>query len=412
MNKKQVLVIGTVWPEPGSSAAGTRMIQLLQLFLDYGHAITFASAAAESPYSHPLASMGINTLPIKLNDSAFNEILHQLQPDIVIYDRFMIEEQYGWRVRMECPDALTILDTEDLHSLRAARKLSLKSGATALDFSTDIAKREVAAIYRCDLSLMISEQEIEILAGQLKVDRSILYYLPFMEQVPDEAAIADWPGMEAREGFCFIGNYLHEPNWHTLKRLKTEVWPLLRKELPGVHLHIYGAYATERVMQLHQPKDRFLVHGRAEDARQAISRHRLLLAPIAFGAGVKGKLIDTMQTGTPSVTSSIGAESMRGSLPWNGAIEDDVVRFVASAKELYLDQSKWSQAQQHGLRILRERYDATNIGLFFMQHVEQLISHLKAHREQNYVGQLLHHHTANSTKYMSLWIEEKNKPRG
>ena len=96
-----------------------------------------------------------------------------------------------------------------------------------------MAKREIAAILRCDLSLIISEIEINILQEQFQLNPALLYYLPFLEEGITAAHSQNWKAFEAREGFVFIGNYLHEPNWNTLQTLKTEIWPLLRKALPG-----------------------------------------------------------------------------------------------------------------------------------------------------------------------------------
>ena len=127
MKEKRVLFIGLVWPEPTSSAAGFRMMQLIETFLDRSYQITFASAAAKSPYSAPLKSLSIVEQPIVLNSDSFDDFITQLQPDIVVFDRFMIEEQYGWRVAQQCPSALRVLDTEDLHLLRQARMRSICS---------------------------------------------------------------------------------------------------------------------------------------------------------------------------------------------------------------------------------------------------------------------------------------------
>ncbi|UZJ65056.1 glycosyltransferase family 4 protein [Sphingobacterium sp. KU25419] len=87
-----------------------------------------------------------------------------------------------------------------------------------------------------------------------------------------------------------------------------------------------------------------------------MSHHRILLAPIQFGAGVKGKFIDAMQTGTPSVTTSIGAEAMCGDFPWNGFIANEPELFVAKAIELYTNKSLWLTAQHHGVAIINQRY--------------------------------------------------------
>lgn len=410
MSAKQVLIIGLVWPEPTSSAAGTRMVQLIQLFLANAYHVTFACAAAKSEFSYNLKEIGVTEQVIKLNDQTFNEFIKALSPDIVMFDRFISEEQFGWRVQQECPDAMTILDTEDLHFLRKARQKAIKEASILKDedlFSED-AKREIASILRCDLSLIISEEEIDILQNQFKIDPSLQYYLPFLEE--EITQTDDWLSFEERADFVFIGNFLHEPNWQTVLHLKNKIWPLLSKKLPQAKLYIYGAYPSQKVLQLHQPKENFHVIGRAENAKETIAKHRILLAPILFGAGVKGKFIDAMHVGTPSITTKIGAEAMQGDFNWNGFIEDDEDLLISKAVELYENKKLWLQAQQNGIKIINERYSKSKFSQAFIQQIELLTKNLRAHRQQNFLGQILHHNSLQSTKYMSLWIEEKNKP--
>ena len=410
MAGKKILIIGLVWPEPVSSAAGTRIIQLVSLFLSHGDEVFFASAASKSEFSYNLTSIGVTEREILLNDQSFNVFLKEINPDVVLFDRYMTEEQYGWRVQQECPDAIKILDTEDLHFLRYARQEAIKTG-DPLNIFTDTAKREIAAILRCDLSLIISETEMDILKDQFRIDPSLIYYLPFLEEEITSAVISQWKAFEEREGFVFIGNYLHEPNWHTLQILKTKIWPIIKKLLPDVHLHIYGAYPSQKVMQFNNVKEKFLVHGRAKDARAAISAHKVLIAPIQFGAGVKGKFIDAMQTGTPAVTTAVGAEAMKGALDWNGVIADDPELFAHKAAKLYQDKNCWLQAQKNGIAILNDRYGKSAFTASFMATIDTLSTRLSLHRNHNFTGQILQYHTANSTKYMSLWIEEKNRKK-
>ncbi|TDG36850.1 glycosyltransferase [Pedobacter changchengzhani] len=408
MSINKLLIIGFVWPEPTSSAAGTRMIQLVDLFLSRNYEITFACAATKSDFSYDFTDKNVAEQVIKLNDESFNHFIKNLNPDAVLFDRFMVEEQYGWRVQQECPNALRILDTEDLHFLRNARQQSEKK-QEVLDLFSDTTKREIASILRCDVSLIISEVEMAILKEQFKIDASLLYYLPFLEKEITAENIDNWISFDERADFIFIGNFLHEPNWNTLQVLKTKIWPLLRKKLPNASMNIYGAYATQKVLQLENKHEKFVIKGRALNAQETIAKHRILLAPIQFGAGVKGKFIDAMQVGTPTVTTSIGAEAMKGTLEWNGFIEDDLEVFVDKAVELYANKALWTNAQQNGSKIINERY---SWGLFandFMLRVDELFSTLINHRQANFFGQILNHHTAQSTKYMSLWIEEKNK---
>ena len=406
MMARKVLFIGLVWPEPTSSAAGTRIIQLVNLFLANGEEVHFASAASKSDFSFDLESLGVIEHEIKLNDSSFNDWIRELNPATVVFDRFMIEEQYGWRVQQECPNALLVLDTEDLHFLRHARQNAIKSKAD-VDLYNVITKRELASILRCDLSLIISQTEMEILKG-FNISEQILHYLPFLEETI--TSTEHLKTFEERKDFVFIGNYLHEPNWQTLQYLKTKAWPLLRKKLPEASLHIYGAYASEKVMQLNNPKENFLVHGRAESARATIAQYRILLAPLRFGAGAKGKFVDSMQTGTPIASSSIGAEGMAQGLDWAGIINDDLETFVNETVELYQNEDLWKQAQQNGIKIINELYAKDKFEGEFLERIAELEENLNKHRQQNFFGEILKHQSLQSTKYMSLWIEEKNKP--
>ncbi|MCP1995378.1 glycosyltransferase [Flavobacterium sp. HSC-61S13] len=407
---KQLLVVGLVWPEPGSSAAGSRMIQLIRWFLSQGMQVRFACAAGKSDYSFDLPSIGVQEEVIRLNDDSFDVQLTVWNPDVVLFDRFMIEEQYGWRVAQSCPDALRILDTEDLHFLRYARQDCYKKG---IDFSeeflyTDRAKREIASIYRSDATLIISEYEMNLLTTRFKVDAAMLFYLPFLEEEITTSVQLQWPSFEERRDFLFIGNFIHEPNWNTVQVLKTRIWPELRKNLPGVKLHIYGAYASEKVMQLHQPKEGFLVHGRAEEVRDVFLPSRILLAPIQFGAGVKGKFVDAMKMGTPCVTTSVGAEGMKGDLPWNGYIADTDADFIERATHLYSDKGDWEQATWHGIQILNQRYASELVAGEFLEWITDRFVNLQGNRQLNFTGQMLLHHSLQSTKYMSLWIQAKN----
>lgn len=408
---KKLLIIGQVWPEPTSSAAGTRMIQLIDCFKKAEYIITFACAASKSDFSFDLKSKDVNEAQIQLNDESFNEFVNKLNPTIVLFDRFMIEEQYSWRVTQECPNALKILDTEDLHFLRNARQTASKKN---INFSndllfSDLAKREIASILRCDLSLIISKKEIDLLQKQFKIDQSLLHYLPFLEETITDKKIQSWKKFEDRAHFMFIGNFIHEPNFNCVQLLKTQIWPVLRKKLPKAELHIYGAYPTQKVLQLNNPNERFYVKGRAENAQETMSNYKVLLAPIQFGAGVKGKFVDAMHTGTPNVTSNIGAEAMQENFNWNGYITDDSDEFIENAITLYNNEYEWKIAQENGVKILNSNYNKTLFQDNFLNRINEIQKDLINHRNQNFIGQILQHHTNQSTKYMSLWIEQKNK---
>jgi len=412
IENQHLLIIGFVWPEPNSSAAGGRMVQLISIFKQQGFDVTFASPAMDSDFMVDLPTLGVTKKSIALNSSGFDVFVKNLNPTIVLFDRFMIEEQFGWRVAENCPDALRLLDTEDLHCLRLARQKAFKEKRIFSNddlLVEDAAKREIASILRCDVSLMISEYEMELLQSVFKIDSSLLYYLPLLLESINDSTIQKLPSFENRNNFVFIGNFLHEPNWNAVQYLKETIWPLVRKQMPEAILQIYGAYPSQKVLQLHQPKQGFHIMGRATDAQVVVRNARVVLASLRFGAGIKGKLLEAMQCGTPSVTTNIGAESMCGNLPWNGFIADDAQVFADKAVELYQEKTLWLKAQKNGCEIIEKRYLKSLFEDDFMQHILKLQTNLIKHRLHNFMGALLQHHTLSSTKYMSRWIEEKNK---
>ncbi len=409
--RQNILIIGTVWPEPGSSAAGLRTLELIRLFQAKDARITFACAASESEHAFDLSTLGIEKVKIELNSKSFDEFISGLKPNIVIFDRFMIEEQFGWRVAENCPDALRILDTIDLHCLRQARQLALKEKRmlTQEDLFSDVAKREMASIYRSDCSLIISDHEMELLQKAFKVDKELLHYLPFLLAPINETSKSKWPAFEERAHFITIGNFIHEPNWNAVQYLKEEIWPLIRKEIPGAELHVYGAYASQKVNELNNVKEGFLIKGRAEDAMEVVRKAKVCLAPLRFGAGIKGKLTEAIQCGTPSVTTDIGAEGMHGDFEWSGIIANSPEEIAVAAVKLYLDKTLWLKAQENGVVLINNFYSAEEHGELFLKRIAFLQDNLKSHRLGNFTGAMLMHHTAGSVKYMSKWIEEKNK---
>ncbi|WP_232304843.1 glycosyltransferase [Maribacter thermophilus] len=406
------MVIGFVWPEPDTTAAGARMVQLLEIFHQANYDITFASSAAVSEHSVDLKRWNVNLQFIRLNSASFDVFVKTLKPDVVMFDRYLTEEQYGWRVAEQCPDALRIVDTEDLHSLRHVREQCLKKGVpftTNAWLQNDKTKREIASLYRSDLSLIISSYETELLQNTIGIDKCLLLHLPFLIDKITDNNIDSWPLFEERKDFICIGNGMHSPNVDAIVWLKKEIWPLIRKEIPQANLHIYGAYLPEHIKQMHQPKQGFLIYGWVHDKEEVFMNARVNLAPLRFGAGIKGKLIDAMQAGTPSVTTPIGAEGMHGSMEWSGSIALNVKDFARSAITLYRYKEKWKKAQKNGVAIINQLYDKEALTTLFLKRLTYLEKNLKTHRIHNFTGAMLQQQTMASTKYMSKWIEEKNK---
>jgi len=412
MSHPVILFIGHLWPEPTSSAAGYRTLALLKAIANKlpDWPLHFASAAEKTEFCADLGVLRISSHSITLNDSSFDHFIHELQPDVVIYDRFISEEQFAPRVQEQCPEAINILDTQDLHFLRRARQKALTTNQAIELFSED-SIREISAILRCDLSLIISTYEMQLLSREFHISADILHYCPFMLTL-DTQQMATYPSYEKREHFVMIGNFFHPPNWDAVLWCYQSIWPLIRQQLPQAQLHVYGAYASDKVWQLHQPDKGFFIKGRADDAITTLSQYRVNLAPLRFGAGIKGKIADGFMAQTPCVTTSIGQEGMADNLPWGGLVsegKDNETQIAQYALELYQNQPLWIQCSRQGQQIIQQQFNESHHVQAFINTLQTLHDNLTTHRQNNFFGQILRHHLYRSQHYMSKWIEEKNK---
>ncbi|MCB2387990.1 glycosyltransferase family 4 protein [Thalassolituus sp. TTPB476] len=411
---KTLLVIGYVWPEPNSSAAGSRMLQLIQALQQGGYTVHYGSPAEFSEHATDLPALNIQPHKLALNCSSFDDFIQRLKPDAVMFDRFMMEEQFGWRVEKYCPQALRILDTEDLHCLRHARAAMIKADPQqpviqppAEFMHSELAVREIAAILRCDLSLMISEFEMDWLQSQFNVPATQLLYLPFMQAEKNTAQTV--PDFSRRQHFISIGNFRHEPNWDAVRYLKESLWPAIRQQLPQAELHIYGAYPPPKATQLHNARQGFLVKGWADDAQQVVRSARVMLAPLRFGAGLKGKLIDAAECGTPAVTTAIGAEGMYSPGSEAALVANSAEDFIQQAVALYQDEAQWRILQANGLNLIRSRFSFAEHAPRLQQRLAAIGKNIQAHRQQHFYSMMLRHHSLKSTQYMAQWIEAKNR---
>ncbi len=406
-----LLIIGLRWPEPKSSAAGSRMMQLIQLFKREGWKLSFCCAAQPSEFSENLEALDVATFQIPLNDARAQQLIADCQPDAVLFDRFMTEEQFGWQVAEMCPQAIRILDTEDLHFLRKARQDTFKktSSLQNVNLKTEVAKREIAAILRSDMSLLISETEYQLLVDEFKIDSELLCYLPFLIESITEKQKGELPNFEQRTDFMFIGNFLHQPNYDAILYLKTDIWPQIRRQLSQARLLIYGGYPVQKVTQLHNPKTGFIVKGRADTVGEVMQKARVLLAPLRYGAGLKGKFFDAMRYGLPAVTTAIGAEGIADNENFNGMVTEDAHSCIEAAVKLYTQQELWQQKRDKGYQLLNNKFAISNYSDSFIRKLSDYQTHLEAKRSANFIGQILQHHRQLSTRYLAKWIEAKHQ---
>ena len=286
---RNILFIGSVWPERSSSAAGVRTTDIIRSFQERECKIIVAAGVAVNSHAANLQKEGIQIASCPPNQTEeITSLLQRYRPDVVIFDRYYTEEMYSFRVKELAPNALRILDMQDCHFVRESRKKMAQQNATLEDIlkcrpdasSASCLLRELASIHRSDLTLVCSPTELDMLLYDYNIPRTKLVLAPFFVPTVSTEYQKD---VESRKHICMIGCFNHAPNADSVKWCVNEIWPIIRKKLSteNVELHVYGSYMPDWAKQMHNPKKGVHIKGFLESLDE-ISHYRLLLAPLRY----------------------------------------------------------------------------------------------------------------------------------
>ena len=457
---KSVLFFTPTWPDPSGSAAGVRTLRLIKAFREWTERPVAVASAERLPQPAILESSDFVAHALPLNCStSLATVVASTQPDICVFDRFYLEEQFSFAIREARPGALRILDMQDLHALRLRRQRTceasggsiravLTSGFPVADDSVLV--RELAAVHRSDLTFACSPVEECWLRDVAGVPADKLVLAPFFVDAAEEdgsgsdsdvGSIRGLP-FDEREGFVALGTFRHPPNLDSFTFLAKDVWPRVRRALPGASISIVGSHPTaDAAARFHRPDDGLILRGFLPDAALAdlLGRSRALLAPLRFGAGLKGKIVDAWAAATPVVTTPIGAEGMlldprrrriigggvggahdggedaTGSSmdEWGGLwTSTDAAGLAADAVSLHSDESVWRRCSGASVQLRRALYgDNGNGPLLGPLRAAVATAHrnLAERRDADFLGATLWHHRQRATEYFSRWLEAKGK---
>ncbi|RYZ63551.1 MAG: glycosyltransferase, partial [Proteobacteria bacterium] len=362
-----------------------------------------ASSAKNHEFREQLETQGIRTAIIEMNHSSFDQFLLHEQFELCVFDRFMVEEQFGARVASALPRCLRILDTIDLHFLRRTRELNLKGKLGQGELDEETCTRELASIYRSDLTLVLSRYEVDLLVQEFGVPSQLLAEWGFMYAIPEAETL---PTAEGRKHFAWIGNFRHPPNEDAvrfcLKEFLPRHWAEIRAAYPDLEIHFYGAYPPKELMALDQPKKGIRVLGPCDDSIKTLKKYRALFAPIRYGAGIKGKISDSWAAGLPVITTDIGAEGMSApGEPFAGLLVKTEIDMQKALIRLAADDTEFNALQTEGLRALTELYGES----LQIHRLREWIQKL-TERPRPWIQKILWHQHHRSTDFFSRWIEE------
>lgn len=435
-----ILFLSSLLPEPNASAAGVRTKSLLELLLQAKgvEAVHYGTGAkcnkgsfAQVSATQELENLGVKFHHVPPNNSEAMQLFlqHSNSSDkvLVIIDRFYSEEAYSFHIHKHLPNAMILLDMQDMHSLRWHRQAMVKSRTSQQkdplsdlplkDYplaGDDKLKRELASIHRSDMTLVCSPVELTILKDVYGIAEEKLCLASFFTDQSTTPLSETAPFLE-RKNYVFIGGFRHEPNVDAIRQMK-KVWPRIRQQVNEAsaeqpEFHVFGPFCPRPLREeCHDPAKGFFIHGFADGpARELLSKYRVLLAPLRFGAGIKGKIVDAWASGTPVVTTTVGSEGMAGDVigEWGGIISHNTDDFVQASVALYTDKSRWNQSRLNAIELARNHYGVHNWKASALPKIIAALNNLQIRRETDYLRGVLWQDTQRSTEYFSRWIESK-----
>jgi glycosyltransferase involved in cell wall biosynthesis len=347
-----VLVIDAEAPDTTRDSGSVRMGRMLELMRELGWEVVFMPDNGRlSPVSQAyLSRLGVALVGVP----GYPRLDHWLQQHGDSLHASILCRHHVAAAHIDLVRAYSngrvIFDTVDLHHLREQRAAELRHDPRLARQAEATRVQELGLMRRSDVTLVVSETERTLLAAELPdVDVRLL------SNIHDVAAGAR--NYAQTEGMYFIGGYSHHPNQEALQWLVDDIYPLVLRARPDIHLHLIGDMPEQEAMRFAGPG--ITVHGHVESIEPFLTRCRLSLAPLLSGAGVKGKINQAMSHGIPVVATPMAAEGMFLIDGLNALVAADATAFAAAIIRLYDDEPLWNQLSANGYQNIAEHFSST-----------------------------------------------------
>ncbi|HET6604525.1 MAG TPA: glycosyltransferase [Xanthomonadaceae bacterium] len=356
----RILVIDATTPQPDHDSGSLRLVNILRLLRARGCAVSFfADNRLYLPgYSDALQQLGVEVLWHPwLSDPARWLADNGHRFDTVMVSRHYVAGSYLPLVRAHAPAARFVFDTVDLHYLREQREAEVSGDPGAARTAVATRAKELALVRAADLTLVVSPVERDLLAREVPEAR-----VEVLSNVHEIAGRRQ--EFQARRDLMFVGGFQHPPNVDAVAWFVEEILPRVRVELPDVRFHVIGSRVPDRIRELAE-RPGVVVHGFVADLDPYLDGCRLAVAPLRFGAGVKGKVNQSMAHGQPVVATTLAVEGMHAEPGRDVLVADDPSAFARALVQAYADEALWMQLSDGGLDNVRRHFsfDAAQVAL-------------------------------------------------
>ncbi|MDZ7762774.1 MAG: glycosyltransferase [Desulfovermiculus sp.] len=345
----RMLVLDQVMITPDMDSGSLRMFNLLQELVAMDIKVAFATMYLDGkePYKSMLQELGVEVLyPPHVRTVEQYLQTHGRDFDLVVLSRLDVAGFFLDLVRKHAPSALIVFDTVDLHYLREERMARIHESSSMLNQAAKRKQTELDLVRRSDMVLVVSSYEQELLQAECPQSR-----VEILSNIHD--AYPQDIGFEDREGILFIGGFNHPPNSDAAVYLVQKILPLIYAEFGQIPAYLIGSQPTRQVREL--ASDMVHVPGYVPDIEPIFSRIKMSVAPLRYGAGVKGKINMSMAYGVPVVATSIAVEGMYLEHGQDVMVGDDPESFARHVVQVYQDPELWSALRGNGLENI-ERY--------------------------------------------------------
>jgi glycosyltransferase involved in cell wall biosynthesis len=351
--KARVLVVEACMVTPDQDAGSVRMLAMLELLVEIGCKVSFVADNIEfrQPYVGQLQQAGVEVWHHPFVDSVAQLLAERGKDfEVIMFCRHYIAARYLADIRKWAPQAKIVFDTVDLHYLREQRLAQLDGSKALLESAEATRQQELGVIAGSDLTLVVSSAEQELLAKELpSAAVDIVTIIHETRQAAQKFG--------DRTGLLFVGGFRHPPNVDAVTWFVGEVWPLVQKKEPEMTLTIVGSNMPNTIRELVAPN--VVVAGFVENMDPLLDATRISVAPLRYGAGVKGKVNQAMACGLPVVATSVAAEGMNLQDGEDLLIADSPQAFANAVLRLYNDEALWNHLVEGGKRSIEANFSRT-----------------------------------------------------
>ena len=348
---KRVLVIDHCTPTPNQDAGSITTVNTIILLREFGFQVTFIP---EDNFLYmPEETVALQRIGVEVLYAPYVQSVEEhIQEfggryDLVFLFRPVVVEKHIKKIRKFCLNAKVLFHTIDLHFLRMSREALLQSDKTIKDAADFMKEREILAINSVDATIVHSTSELEILSPL--VPKAKLHVFPLILDVKGTQK-----QFKDRRNILFVGGFQHAPNVDAVDFFAKEIMPILRLRCNGIRFLVAGSRPPSNVLALET--DDIHILGFVEDLSSLLDSVRVSVAPLRYGAGIKGKIGTAMAAGLPIVATTIAAEGMSLSAGDEILIADSPEEFAESILRLCEDEDLWTRISQHSIEFANKQW--------------------------------------------------------